>query len=80
MENEATKVEKITEAQNEAKKYLMKKGTDLKYGARPLRRLIIKEVEDRLSEEILQGNIGLGDKVKVSELENKLVSSKLVEE
>lgn len=46
---------------------------------KPLRRLIIKEVEDRLSEEILQGNIRIGDKVRVNELENKLVFNKLVE-
>jgi len=66
--------------EEDSKKFLLSKGIDLDYGARPLRRLIIKEVEDRLSEEILQGNIRLGDKVKVSELENKLVFSKLVEE
>jgi len=65
--------------ENDSKKFLLNKGIDLDYGARPLRRLIIKEVEDRLSEEILQGNIKIGDRVKVSELENKLVFSKLVE-
>ncbi|OOM81684.1 negative regulator of genetic competence ClpC/MecB [Clostridium puniceum] len=66
--------------EEDSKKFLLSKGIDLDYGARPLRRLIVKEVEDRLSEEILQGNIRLGDRVKVSELENKLVFSKLVEE
>ena len=66
--------------EDDSKKFLLNKGIDLDYGARPLRRLIIKEVEDRLSEEILQGNIRIGDKVKVNELENKLVFSKLVEE
>ncbi|WP_160693246.1 ATP-dependent Clp protease ATP-binding subunit [Clostridium sp. C2-6-12] len=65
--------------EEDSKKFLLSKGIDLDYGARPLRRLIIKEVEDRLSEEILQGNIRIGDKVKVSELENKLVFSKLTE-
>ena len=65
--------------EEDSKKFLLSKGIDLDYGARPLRRLIIKEVEDRLSEEILQGNIRIGDKVKVSELENKLVFSKLAE-
>lgn len=64
----------------DSKRFLLSKGIDLDFGARPLRRLIIKEVEDRLSEEILQGNIRIGDKVKVSELENKLVFSKLAEE
>ena len=46
----------------DSKKFLLNKGIDINYGARPLRRLIIKEVEDRLSEEILQGNIKIGDK------------------
>ena len=39
--------------EDDSKKFLLNKGIDLDYGARPLRRLIIKEVEDRLSEEIL---------------------------
>jgi ATP-dependent Clp protease ATP-binding subunit ClpC len=65
--------------EDNSKKFLLNKGIDLDYGARPLRRLIIKEVEDRLSEEILQGNIRIGDKVEVRELENKLVFRKLVE-
>ncbi|AWK50408.1 ATP-dependent Clp protease ATP-binding subunit ClpC [Clostridium beijerinckii] len=66
--------------EDDSKRFLLNKGIDLDYGARPLRRLIIKEVEDRLSEEILQGNIRIGDKVKVNELENKLVFSKSVKE
>ena len=66
--------------EDDSKKFLLNKGIDRDYGARPLRRLIIKEVEDRLSEEILQGNIRIGDKIKVSESENKLVFSKLVGE
>jgi ATP-dependent Clp protease ATP-binding subunit ClpC len=65
--------------EDDSKKFLLNKGIDLDYGARPLRRLIIKEVEDRLSEEILQGNIRIGDRVKVNELENKLVFIKLAE-
>ena len=65
--------------EEDSKQFLLSKGIDLDYGARPLRRLIIKEVEDRLSEEILQGNIKIGDKVKVSELENKLVFKKFIE-
>ncbi|MBE6063548.1 MAG: ATP-dependent Clp protease ATP-binding subunit [Clostridium butyricum] len=63
--------------EEDSKKFLLNKGIDIDNGARPLRRVIIKEVEDRLSEEILQGNIQIGDKVKVSELENKLIFSRL---
>ena len=62
----------------DSKKFLLNKGINSAYGARPLRRLIIKEVEDKLSEEILQGNIQIGDKVRVNEIENKLVFSKLI--
>ena len=61
----------------QSKKYLLDKGIDLMYGARPLRRIIVKEVEDRLSEEILQGKIRIGDKLKVNHDEEKLVFSKL---
>ena len=62
----------------DSKKFLLNKGVDSQYGARPLRRIIVKEVEDRLSEEILQGNIQIGDKVTVNEKENKLVFSKVI--
>jgi ATP-dependent Clp protease ATP-binding subunit ClpC len=65
--------------EDDSKKFLLNKGIDLDYGARPLRRLIIKEVEDKLSEEILQGNIRIGDRVKVSKSEDKLVFKRLVE-
>ncbi len=40
---------------------LAKEGYDVKFGARPLRRLIQRTVEDTLSEELLQGRISLGD-------------------
>ncbi|WP_125153892.1 ATP-dependent Clp protease ATP-binding subunit [Clostridium rectalis] len=49
-----------------AEEILAEKGFDPVYGARPLRRAITKIVEDRLSEEILKGNISKGDKVQVS--------------
>ncbi|MDA0735071.1 MAG: ATP-dependent Clp protease ATP-binding subunit [Chloroflexi bacterium] len=48
----------ITEA---AKKYLGEHGFDPVLGARPLRRLIQTEVEDRLSDELLAGRIKAGD-------------------
>ena len=41
-------------------------GYDMQYGARPLRRAIQRMVEDALSEEILLGNIRLGDRVRVT--------------
>lgn len=48
-----------------AKKLLTKEGFDLNYGARPLRRAIQKTVEDKLSEEMLKGEIKKGDSVLV---------------
>ncbi|GAA0079318.1 ATP-dependent Clp protease ATP-binding subunit [Clostridium sp. CTA-5] len=62
---------------NDSKKFLLNKRTDLNYGARPLRRLITKEVEDKLSEEILLGNIKIGDRLKVKEYDNNLVFTKI---
>ncbi|SKA96106.1 ATP-dependent Clp protease ATP-binding subunit ClpC [Caloramator quimbayensis] len=44
-------------------KHLSKGGFDQSYGARPLRRAITKAVEDKLSEEMLKGDIKKGDKV-----------------
>jgi ATP-dependent Clp protease ATP-binding subunit ClpC len=46
-----------------AREYLIDKGYDTKYGARPLRRVIQKEVEDPLSQEILKGKISSGDQI-----------------
>ena len=45
------------ELNNEAKEYIVSKGTDLKYGARPLRRAIQKLVEDEIAEMILKGEV-----------------------
>ena len=45
--------------------HIADKGFDEKYGARPLRRAIQNEVEDRLSEEILAGKVKNGDTVTI---------------
>ena len=49
----------------DAKSYLLTKGTDLKYGARPLRRAIQRYVEDELSDMILKSELKNGQKVLV---------------
>lgn len=46
-----------------AKAKVAEEGVDLEYGARPLRRAIQKHVEDRLSEELLRGNIDKGQHI-----------------
>ena len=61
---------------DEAKDYLAKEGFDPVYGARPLRRAIQQKVEDALSEEILQGNISIGDNVEAYMKEKKLTLRK----
>jgi len=45
--------------------YLAEEGFDENYGARPLRRMIQQLVEDKLSEEILEGKISLKDNVEM---------------
>jgi len=50
---------------DEAKQKLLDEGYDEVYGARPLKRVIQRRVEDALSEEILQNKISSGQKVKV---------------
>ena len=47
---------------------LVKEGYDSQYGARPLKRTVQKRIEDRLSEEILLGNVGNGQRVTVDYL------------
>ena len=55
-----------------AKNYLLEKGTDIKFGARPLRRAIQRYIEDELSEMILRGQLIDGQKVVVDFEKDKL--------
>ncbi len=57
---------------NDAKKYLLKKGTNIKFGARPLRRAIQRYLEDEISERILKGEIIDGQNVNVNFVDNEL--------
>ena len=59
-----------------ARGYLIDNGSDEKYGARPLRRLIQKEVEDPLSLEILRGRFLPGSGVTVDVKDDRLVFRK----
>uniref|UniRef100_UPI00374D99B2 AAA family ATPase n=1 Tax=Lacisediminihabitans sp. TaxID=2787631 RepID=UPI00374D99B2 len=56
-----------------AKEQLIKIGFDPSLGARPLRRAIQHEVEDRLSERILQGELNAGDHVHVDYVGDEFV-------
>jgi len=55
-----------------ARKWLAEKGYDPDFGARPLRRLIMKEIGDVLSEEILFGDLAGGGIVQVGIADDKL--------
>ena len=56
-----------------AKEFLIEKGFDVKFGARPLRRAIQKELEDPLSMQILRGKCTTGSAISVSVRKDKLV-------
>lgn len=47
-----------------AKNLIVEKGTDAKYGARPLRRALQTELEDKLADAILNGEVKSGDHVE----------------
>ena len=55
-----------------AKKYLLEKGTDIKYGARPLRRAIQRYLEDELSDMILKAELKNGDTVNIDMQNDKI--------
>ena len=63
------------ELDKDAKDYIVSKGYDSKYGARPLRRTIQNEIENVLAEKILEGEVKNGSKVLVSCKEGKLTFS-----
>ena len=57
---------------DDAKKFLLRKGTDIKYGARPLRRAIQRYLEDELSDMILKSELQNGMTVNVDYADDKL--------
>ena len=59
------------EISNSAKDFLVEKGFDRKYGARPLNRAIQKHVEDLLAENVVTNKIKEGDKILIDKLKEK---------
>ena len=55
----------VVELTDEAKEFLVKKGSNTDYGARPLRRAIETFVEDPLAEELLKGEFAGKDTIKI---------------
>ncbi len=58
---------------DKAKQFILEKGTNIKFGARPLRRAIQRYIEDEISEKILRSEIIDGQTIKVNLVENGLV-------
>ena len=56
-------------------KFLINKNKNLEFGARPLRGIINREIVDKLSDELLKGEIKVGDKLKVECKDEILVFS-----
>jgi ATP-dependent Clp protease ATP-binding subunit ClpB len=56
----------VVELDSAAREWLADKGYDAAYGARPLKRVIQKQLQDTLAELILSGRVKDGDKVHVS--------------
>ena len=50
----------------DVKNYLLEKGTDVKYGARPLRRAVQRYIEDELVDMILRGDLQNGEQVEAT--------------
>ena len=63
----------VLEATNEAIDYLAERGYDPQFGARPIKRVLQKEVMNALSKEILKGNIKAGSLILIDSFDNGLV-------
>lgn len=63
----------LIEVTDAAVTYIAEKGYDSEYGARPLRRILQKEIEDKLSEEILQNNVKIGEHITIDCNAGKIV-------
>lgn len=61
------------EATAEAKEFLATKGFDPEFGARPVKRVVQKEVLNRLSKEILSGNVKADSMILLDSFNNELV-------
>ena len=58
------------------KEYIFEKGFDEKFGARPLKRVIQKYIEDVLAEEIIANNLKEGDSIRLDVKDEKIIIKK----
>lgn len=56
----------VLEVEDKVRDWLAERGYDPKFGARPLNRLIAKQIGNRLADKIIRGEIKTGDKVEVN--------------
>ena len=63
----------VIEVDDSVKELIMKKGLDTNFGARPLKRAVQNILEDKIAEEILEGNIKPNKKAKILVEEEKIV-------
>ena len=71
--NDGLREKEITmEVTREAKEYVLENSYNKAYGARPMRRYIEKQIEDKLAQMIIKNEIRHGDKVKVGVKENNI--------
>ena len=61
------------EISDSAKQFILEKGTNIKFGARPLRRAIQRYIEDEISEKILRSEIVDGQTIKVNFKDDRLI-------
>jgi ATP-dependent Clp protease ATP-binding subunit ClpC len=66
------------EVTDNAKVLIAKKGFDPVFGARPLRRAVQNMIEDRIAEEMLDGNVKAGDNILVDAVGDEIVIKTLV--
>ena len=72
LENQKIKIE----LEPEVKELIAKKGIDKNFGARPLRRTIQNVLEDKLAEEILEGNLKKDVPTKIGVQDEKIIVKK----
>jgi ATP-dependent Clp protease ATP-binding subunit ClpB len=65
------------ELTDEAKSLVMEEGFDPAFGARPLKRVIQQRIENPLAANIIQGNFGEGDRIKISADQHKFTFEKI---
>jgi len=70
----------IIEVTDAAKNFLLKKGYEPKFGARPLRRTIQRYIEDKLADILLEGKIKPGEVIKVDVADDDIAFTPIQDE